>query len=173
MTGHYTMQETERAIERHIVDLVLNTTAMAAASNIHRAASLIRNHFEQGLLREAGLTWTGFVTLWVAWIWDGPDMGRAAEEVGVSKGTLSGVVKTLESRGLLYRVQDARDRRSSRIFLTPDGHHLMVELFPVFNQQEAAVMGALDDSSQQTLAKLLREVIATTETLVARPENGS
>ena len=83
------------------------------------------------------------------------------------------MVKTLESRGLLYRVQDTRDRRSSRIFLTPDGHHLMVELFPVFNQQEAAVMGALDDSSQQTLAKLLREVIATTETLVARPENGS
>jgi DNA-binding MarR family transcriptional regulator len=164
------MQETERAIERHIVGLTLNTTAMAAASNIHRAANLLRNYLERGILREAGLTWTGFVTLWVAWIWDGPDMGRAAEEVGVSKGTLSGVVKTLSARGLVERRIDDTDRRSIRLFLTDRGRSLMVELFPRFNQEEAAVMSGLDRDAQEALALSLRGVIATTESIMVSSE---
>lgn len=173
LTGHYTLQETERAISEKVDGLAVNLTAMSSAANIHRAASAVRNYMEQGLLREADLTWTAFVTLWVSWIWNGPDMGHASDEVGISKGTLSGVVKTLESRGLLTRVAKEGDRRSARICLTEDGEKLMERLFPVFNEQEESVMASLDQSQQQELASSLRAVIARTESLTRDRTSGS
>ena len=53
------------------------------------------------MLREHGLSWTGFVVLWVVWIWDGLETRRAADNAAISKATLTGVVKTLEARGLI------------------------------------------------------------------------
>src|SRR5689334_9723984 len=76
--------------ERQVAGLSVDLQAMAAVSNIHRVATQIRNHLEQGVLRDSGLTWTGFVALWVLWIWGETQTRYLAEEVGVSRSTLSG-----------------------------------------------------------------------------------
>ena len=68
-------------------------------------------HLTNTVLRQHGLTWTGFVVLWVVWIWDGMETRRAAESAAISKATLTGVVKTLEARGLLTRRVSGTDRR--------------------------------------------------------------
>jgi DNA-binding MarR family transcriptional regulator len=80
---------------------------MAVVANIYRAAAAVRQHLENSVLRGCDLTWTSFVVLWVVWIWGESETRHVAEEAGISKGTLTGVARTLESRGLIKRVDHA------------------------------------------------------------------
>ena len=76
------------------------------------------------------------------------DLGRAetrhaAENAAISKATLTGVVKTLEARGLITRRVSETDRRLVHLELTPEGLNLMKELYPIFNAAEAEVVAGL------------------------------
>ena len=72
---------------------------MAAVSNIYRAANVIRNHMERQVLADEDLSWAAFTVLFVLWIWGDQQTRHLAAEAGVTKGTLTGVLKTLEKRG--------------------------------------------------------------------------
>ncbi|MFE0019428.1 MarR family winged helix-turn-helix transcriptional regulator [Amycolatopsis sp. NPDC059021] len=159
MTGYYTLRETEKAVTARLGGLELDFGAMAAVSNLHRAASAVRNHFEQSVLRDVDLTWTGFVVLWVVWIWEEMETKHVAEECGISKGTLTGVAKTLESRGLLVRTVPPDDRRLSVLSLTARGRELMTELFPRFNAEEKFALTGLSDRRIQDLTRTLRHMV--------------
>jgi len=163
MTGHHTLAETERAVSERLGGLPLDFKAMAVVSNLHRAAGAIRNHVEQTVLRQSDLTWTGFVVLWVIWIWGEPETRHAAEEAGISKGTLTGVVKTLETRGLVARSAHPSDGRLVLLRLTPEGHALMERLFPAFNDEETFVLGGLSDRKAADLAAGLRHILTHLE----------
>ncbi|MEE1824027.1 MarR family transcriptional regulator [Streptomyces sp. BE20] len=158
-----TIEETERAVLAKLGQVPLLRAQMAAVSNIHRAAAAVRQHLENSVLRGAQLTWTSFVVLWVVWIWGEMETRYVAEEAGISKGTLTGVARTLESRGLVERVGHPSDGRMVLLRLTPAGESLMAELFPRFNQEEAFVAGALSDEECEQLAGLLRRVVGTLE----------
>ncbi|SNR23422.1 MarR family winged helix-turn-helix transcriptional regulator [Actinomadura mexicana] len=159
MTRHHTPQETERAIQRRLGDVPLRHDAMMAVSNVYRAAAAIRQHLEGSVLRSADLTWTSFVVLWVVWIWDEMETRHVAEEAGISKGTLTGVVKTLEGRGLIERRAHATDGRLVLLRLTGGGHELMRRLFPAFNAEEAFVVERLSGEENRALAQTLRSVV--------------
>ena len=94
--------------------------AMTAVSNIYRAANAVRNHLERTVLAERGLTWTGWVVLWVIWIW-GEVESRHVAEAGISKGTLTGVQNTLMAKGLVHREGPSQDARRVLLSLTPEG----------------------------------------------------
>lgn len=159
MTGHHTLGETEQAIQRRLGDVPIRHDAMMAVSNIYRAATAIRQHVEGSVLRRADLTWTAFVVLWVVWIWDEMETRHVAEEAGISKGTLTGVVRTLEGRGLLERRQHATDGRLVLLRLTPEGERLMCDLFPAFNAEEAFVAAPLSPGESTSLAHSLRAIV--------------
>jgi DNA-binding MarR family transcriptional regulator len=163
MTGHHTLVETERAVAERLGGLPLDFRAMAVVSNLHRAAGAIRNHVEQTVLRRSDLTWTGFVVLWVIWIWGEPETRHAAEEAGISKGTLTGVVKTLETRGFVERSTHPTDGRLVLLRLTEDGTALMEKLFPAFNEEERFVLGGLSDKKAVDLAAGLRHILTHLE----------
>ena len=111
MPDRHTLAETEKAMSAHVSDLTPNFPAAAAVSSLYRAANAVRLHLTNSVLREHGLSWTGFVVLWVVWIWDGLETRRAAASAAISKATLTGVVKTLEARGLIARRVSDTDRR--------------------------------------------------------------
>jgi MarR family transcriptional regulator, organic hydroperoxide resistance regulator len=156
---HRTLAETERAVSERLHGLTLDMPAMAAVQNIYRAAGVIRNYLERSVLAEHGLTWTGWVVLWVVWIWEEIEARHVAAEAGISKGTLTGVLTTLEARGLLVRRTHPDDARRVLVTLTDHGHHLMGELFPEFNAQEAVVTGPLEAQDRLRLAEMLRSII--------------
>jgi hypothetical protein len=54
------------------------------------AAAATRHHFENSVLREVELTWTGFVVLWVVWIFGETETRMVAKEAGISNGPLTG-----------------------------------------------------------------------------------
>src|SRR5580692_9854544 len=99
----------------------LDFTAMAAVSNIYRAANAIRNQMERDVLAEADLSWAAFTVLFVLWIWGDQQTRHLAAEAGVTKGTLTGVLKTLEKRGLVQRAAHDEDGRLVVVSLVPDG----------------------------------------------------
>jgi DNA-binding MarR family transcriptional regulator len=147
---------TERTVADRLAGLEVDMTAMAAVQNLYRAANAVRNHLEQTVLAPHQLTWTGWVVLWVVWIWDEIEPRHVAVEAGISKGTLTGVVKTLESRGLLLRHDHPGDARRVLLRLTPAGGRVMKSLFPEFNGQETALTAGLGADGTVEIARLLR-----------------
>ncbi len=167
-SGDFTLEATEQAIADRLDGMAVDMAAMTAVSNIYRAANAVRNHLERTVLAERGLTWTGWVVLWVIWIWGEVESRHVAEEAGISKGTLTGVQNTLMAKGLVHREVHPQDARRVLLSLTPEGQELMGELFPLFNAEEVFVTGALghEDTVLQ-MARSLRAVVKRAEGGVA------
>lgn len=163
MTGHRSIRETERVVQAKLGDTPIRHERMAAVGNIYRAAAAVRQHFENSVLRGCELTWTSFVVLWVVWIWGESETRRVAEEAGISKGTLTGVARTLAGRGLLERRSHPSDGRLALLSLTEAGERLMEEVFPAFNAEETFVSAGLSEDECRQLAELLRRIVVQTE----------
>src|SRR5215469_1966132 len=118
MGDEYGLAATEKAMNQRVGHLPLDFAAASAVSSLYRAANAVRNHLTNTVLREHDLSWTGFVVLWVVWIFDGLETRHAAQSAAISKGTLTGVAKTLEARGWLRRETDPGDRRLVHLVLT-------------------------------------------------------
>lgn len=160
MTGSHTLAETEARVANRLSHMSLDFEAMAITSNLFRAASAVRNHFERTVLAESGLSWTAFVVLWVTWIWEPAETREIAAEASISKATLTGVLTTLEKMGLAKRSRSATDGRLVIVTLLPAGHALMEQLFPAFNRHEIDVVEPVEPGQRRTFADMLRAITA-------------
>jgi DNA-binding MarR family transcriptional regulator len=163
MPDRHTLAETEKAMTDHVGSLPLDFKAAHALSNLFRAANAVRQELTNQVLRNYDITWTGFVVLWVVWIWDGMEARHVAESADISKATLTGVVKTLEGRGLLIREGDELDRRLVRLRLTHKGVRLMEQIYPEFNRVESELVAGLSDRKVATFTRILRELVTHVE----------
>jgi len=161
MTDHHTLVETERAMRSQVAALELDFEAAHAISSIYRAANAIRSHVTNEVLRPYDLSWTGFVVMWVVWIWDGMETRHVADSAAISKATLTGVVKTLESRGWMTRNGRSDDRRLVELSLTPEGRKLMEEVYPKFNAVEARAVARLSSKRRRDMTASLRAIVTT------------
>ena len=161
--GHHTLEETEKAVSDMLSGMPVDMESMAAVQNIYRAANAVRKRLESTVLAPHDLTWTGWVVLWVVWIWGDIETRHVAAEAGISKGTLTGVIGTLEKRGLLKRRTHPDDARRVLVSLTPKGRKLMAVLFPKFNAEESHVTASLTGPEKATLARTLRKVALQVE----------
>lgn len=164
VSGHRSIGDTEKAVQAKLGDTPVRHERMAAVANLYRAAAAVRQHFENSVLRGVELTWTSFVVLWVVWIGGERETRQVAEEAGISKGTLTGVARTLQSRGLLERKDHPTDGRLALLALTPEGERLIARVFPEFNAEEVFVTEGLSDDEALDLADLLRRVVDQVET---------
>jgi DNA-binding MarR family transcriptional regulator len=159
VTGQYTLDQTERAVGERIAGLAVDHDASAAIGSLYRAAGVVRNHFERSVLTAHELTWTGWVVLWVVWVWSDIETRHAASEAGISKSTLTGVVSTLEGRGLVRRRPHPGDGRRVLLSLTTKARALMEEVFPQFNAQESDVLSTLTPTEREVLTQALRKIV--------------
>ena len=153
------VSQAERDIRARLDGYELDFVAMTSVANIYRAGSAIRNHMERSLLTAYDLSWVAFTVLWVLWIWDDQETGHVAAEAGITKGTLTGVIKTLQNRKLIRRIPHRDDRRRVSIGLTKSGRRLIEEVFPEFNKHETLAVSTLSAVEQRELARLLRLVL--------------
>lgn len=163
MPGQRSITAAEKLAEAKLGGIPLHREQMAVVANIYRAASTVRQHLENSVLRGADLTWTAFVVLWVVWVWGESETRHVAEEAGISKGTLTGVARTLEGRGLVKRAGHPSDGRLVLLSLTEEGEELMRRLFPAFNEEEAFVAGQLSEEECRSVAEGLRRVVIQVE----------
>jgi MarR family transcriptional regulator, organic hydroperoxide resistance regulator len=155
----------ERDVGAAFKALDLDLRSLAAVSNIFRAATAIRNHMENGVLAQHELSWSAFTALFVLRVWGDMDARSLAAEAGVTAATLTGVMKTLEGRGLLRRKADRADGRRILVSLTPRGRSVVGDLMPAFNRHESLVTQALTAPEQDDLARSLRTILRTIEAI--------
>jgi DNA-binding MarR family transcriptional regulator len=147
------------------IDVAIDFASTTAIANVFRVASAARGHLERSVLAEAGLSFTAFTVMWVLWVWGESEFRDVAADSGVAKGTLTGVVTTLERRGLVTRRRADRDRRLLLVSCTPTGEELMTGLFPHFNDGESRLVSGLSTAETRQLGRLLRKVLRRIEAL--------
>ena len=144
---------------KRVEALGIDVDAYAAVSNIFRVANAVRNYTERSLLSDFNLSFSGFTVLWVLWVWGPKESYALAEESGISKSTLTGVVKTLERLGLAVRKPHAADGRRVLVQTTRKGISTMRRIFPRFNEVEALVTRDLSVEEKENLARSLRVML--------------
>lgn len=157
----------EKLAERRVAGLGIDLTSMALLSNIHRASTALRLHFERSVLREADLHWSAFVALWCLWIYGDMETRHLAEEASVAKSTLSGILNMLEARGLVARRANEAERRLVIVALTKAGSRLITGLFARFNEEETRIVAALSKQQIVRSIETLRAILATVAALDA------
>ncbi len=144
-----------------------NTKALPAATVHHirdtclclatqRAARALARRFDAAL-RPLGLT-NGQFSLMVALNQaEPPPIGRLAPFLAMDPSTLTAAVKPLARRRLVQVIPDAKDRRSRRVQITPEGVALLRAAIPVWRETHAALDATLGhqtaDALRQGLAK--------------------
>ncbi len=161
--GNDQLVEAERLIRDRMSCLDLDFPALAAVSNIFRAATAVRNHMEREVLAGHTLSWSAFVVLFVLRVFGRQESRDLAAEAGITGGTLTGVLDTLERKGLVERRAHPDDRRRVVVDATPAGLTAVDEIMPVFNEQERKVTRDLADDETAELARLLRVVTRSAE----------
>jgi len=81
-----------------------------------------------------------------------------AENAGVTRATMTGLIDTLERDGLVKREPDPDDRRRMLVQLTALGHTTLVEILPGHFQGMALLMRTLTEAERKTLVRLLDKV---------------
>ncbi|HCH36519.1 MAG TPA: MarR family transcriptional regulator, partial [Acidobacteria bacterium] len=147
--GDEELVEAERLIGAQMAGLDLDLLSMAAVSNIFRTATAVRKHMERAVLKSHSLSWSAFVILFVLRIWGKQESRVLAAEAGVSGGTLTGVLDTLERKGLASRHPVTSDRRRVEVVLTNAGTRVVNEVMPAINSVESRVTGGLDEDEKE------------------------
>lgn len=168
VAGDDELVEAEKLIRDRMAGLDLDLLSLAAVSNVFRTATAVRNHMERDVLRPHRLSWSAFVVLFVLRVWGPQESRDLAAEAGISGGTLTGVLDTLERKRLVERHPVPTDRRRVEVVLTAAGTTVVDEVMPAFNREESQATAALTDDETATLARLLRKVLRTVEDLDAR-----
>jgi DNA-binding MarR family transcriptional regulator len=88
------------------------------------SASLAMTKLYKPLLEELGLTYPQYLALLVLWEQDGVSVSELGQRLSLDSGTLTPLLKRLETAGLLTRLRDAEDERRVRVVLTADGRAL-------------------------------------------------
>jgi DNA-binding MarR family transcriptional regulator len=88
------------------------------------AASRAMTATYRPVLAELGLTYPQYIVMLVLWETDGIAVGELGERLQLDSGTLTPLLKRLETAGLLTRVRRRADEREVEITLTAQGQAL-------------------------------------------------
>jgi DNA-binding MarR family transcriptional regulator len=133
---------------------------MIVVEALHRAAAAVRHHVEHAVLRAADLSWTGYAVLTLTCEGRSVETRAAAAAIGISRGTLTGVVQTLEGKNLIRRVPHCRDGRLVLLEPTTTGRRLAKRLAPRVAAAEDYATGCLDGGERDALVGLLGRLVA-------------
>ena len=120
------------------------------------------NSVYKPLLDAIDLTYPQYLFMLVLWERDGRTLKEIGAELHLDSGTLTPLLKRMESAGVLRRVRDREDERQVRISLTPQGAALKSKAakFP-------AAIGCAAQAAGRDLEKLHRDVVALRDALNA------
>ena len=139
----------------------IDQDSMATLSNIFRVATMFRSYVEREVLTQCNLSFSTFTILWITWIRGPQEFKELALDCGVSKGTMTGLIKSLTKNELVARGEHATDGRRLIIKITPKGRSLVKRVFPQVNQLETHFTSDLKLQEKREIAKLLRIILNT------------
>lgn len=124
---------------------------------LSRAYRAVLAHDERDI-RSHGLTLTEFAVLELLYHKGPQPLQQIGKRILITSGSITYVVDKLESRGLLYRQQDEKDRRISYAIITAAGHSLIRDIFPRHQQVLEKALAGLTKEEQEIVASLLKKL---------------
>ena len=94
--------------------------------SLYSAANAIVRAYRP-LLKELDLTYPQYLVMMVLWQDDGINVKALGSKLHLDSGTLTPLLKRLESKGLLTRLRGKKDERVRDIFLTESGQALKAQ----------------------------------------------
>jgi MarR family transcriptional regulator, organic hydroperoxide resistance regulator len=122
------------------------------------SASHALTGFYRPLLDELGITYPQYLVLLSLWERDGVAVGALAERLRLDYGTLSPLLKRLQTAGLINRERRADDERSVIVSLTAAGRALRARANCI--PQEVVAATGLDAESFESLRETLQRLTA-------------
>jgi DNA-binding MarR family transcriptional regulator len=111
------------------------------------STSLAMTKVYKPLLEEIGLTYPQYLAMLVLWEKDGLMVSELGEKLFLDSGTLTPLLKRLESSGFITRIRAVEDERRVHITLTAAGRKL--------KSRAASIPGCILSASQCTIPELV------------------
>ncbi|MES2950679.1 MAG: MarR family transcriptional regulator [Pseudomonadota bacterium] len=111
------------------------------------SASLAMTKLYKPLLDGLGLTYPQYLVMLVLWEEDGPSVSSLGERLNLDSGTLTPLLKRMETAGWLVRQRSSEDERRVHVWLSPTGQQLQ--------QQAAHIPGCVATQSGVALGELV------------------
>jgi DNA-binding MarR family transcriptional regulator len=142
----------------------LDPTAVEACYFLLRTGTDVLTAFDENLSRH-GISQSRFIVLLLLKRLELRDLAdeemspsKLAEQAGVSRGTMTGLLSGLERDGLIERALQDGDRRRFSIRMTARGKETLDAIFPDYYNRIAGLMSNLDEEERRTLVDLLKKV---------------
>jgi len=101
--------------------------------SLYSAANAIIRAYRP-MLKSLDLTYPQYLVMIVLWQYDGINVKALGNKLHLDSGTLTPLLKRLESKQLLSRVRGEKDERVREIYLTEQGKQLKAQAEKVPNQ---------------------------------------
>ncbi len=115
------------------------------------------------LLAPLGLTYPQYIVMMSLWETDGVSVKALSEHTRLDSGTLTPILKRLETKGWLKRVISSEDERRKRIELTAAGRRLQKQAQSVPEAMACAILG--DGTKAVALKALCEELYRAVDAL--------
>ena len=93
----------------------------------------------------------------------GQDQVSLAARVAFDAATSGSVIGRLESKGWVRREADAQDRRRKRLWITPQGRSVALQMKRAAAKTQQRLMHPLSETEQAQLSRLLGKLVAAHE----------
>ena len=91
------------------------------------SASLAMTKLYKPMLDSLGLTYPQYLVMLVLWEGDGPSVSSLGERLNLDSGTLTPLLKRMETAGWLVRQRSSEDERRVHVWLSPTGKQLQAQ----------------------------------------------
>jgi MarR family 2-MHQ and catechol resistance regulon transcriptional repressor len=109
-------------------------------------------------VRRSGLTHAQFDIIATLGNTPGMTYKELGEKTLITKGTLTGVIERLESKGLVLRTRCLDDKRSFHVALSEQGQALFAEVFPLVVEHGRQLFATYSDADFEALDSSLRKL---------------
>lgn len=139
-----------------------NEKDIETLSKIHHEIyrKMLHSSYDEQFTKINGLTSLEISVLSILSQTPGAMLREMADQLTISKSTLTSVVDRLEHRGYVYRVISSRDRRSFELVLTEDGKAAQQEHIDYEHGLYRKIVGALDTQAEVDTFLILLDKVA-------------
>ena len=134
--------------------------ALAVSFNLVWVTNRLVADLESNVHRNAGISWAGFRIMLCVWVMGPLEPMTIAYLSGVTRGSVSSVLNTLERDGLIRRTRESNDRRIVTVSLTPNGKRAIKRGFNKQNVRDRQWASVLTIKERKTLVSLLSKLTA-------------
>lgn len=128
-------------------------------SNLLVQICKLRRNKSNILLSDAGIHVGQDILLYYLNVEDGQTVSALVEKMCIQHATISTMIDRMQANGMIKKIKDNTDKRTSRVFITEQGQEAYKQIAKIWNIMEASVIKGLDTNQQKTLNELLQIVL--------------